>query len=394
MEREDINEGDIVRIVDQSHSWGPVKRGYYGVVIAVSECITKVDAYKLKKDAVSGENCIGRSWMGEHRCYEKVPTRHKATPTYTGGIKAGEDVGDYVARLLKVGVRDSTRKKWLETFSRCVLPDEVKAEINAAITAVLRRDVFEMWGINEHFEKGITNAILLQGPPGTGKTMIGESIAAVLNKNLMSVSSGDLQSNVPGQTERNMQKIFREARVQEAVILFDECDSILFSRDMAGPILSAEINCLLREIERHDGVVVLTTNKADRLDPALERRIIAKVHLPPPPQEARAQIWQNLLPPKMPTRGVKVGELAQHDLTGGEIKNVILLAARAAVCANDKAVTMGHITAAVGRVVGSRFVRTDYKTVPDGSTIGSSGDIIKRRDAMMGQQLKPTTRGR
>ena len=95
--------------------------------------------------------------------------------------KIGQKIEDYINEILKVE-KDESRIKWLKIYNRCVLPYEVKCQIEEAITVVLSKDKFEEWGINKHFEKGITNSILIYGPPGTGKTMISETIASVLGK--------------------------------------------------------------------------------------------------------------------------------------------------------------------------------------------------------------------
>jgi len=258
----------------------------------------------------------------------------------------GTSVSDFVKKLLKLE-KNKDRVKWLRSFDQCVLPKHVKDTMDEALTVVLRADVFEKWGINDNFEKGVTNAILIYGPPGTGKTMVCESIAAILGKNLMKMSSSDIQSNVPGQTERNIIESFKKAKSMDCVIMFDECDSVLADRNTVGTILAAEINCLLQEIERFDGVVVLTTNRLHHLDPALARRIIAKVELPAPSEEARREIWRRLIPQRMPVKSIDHNKLAKSNLTGGEIKNAILLAARKAIAKNHKCVTMEHFEEAV-----------------------------------------------
>lgn len=268
--------------------------------------------------------------------------------------KPGTKILDHVKNILSLST-DEDRKKQLRTFQQCVLPKSVQESIEEAMTVVLRAEVFDEWGINEHFEKGLTNSILLYGPPGTGKTMISESIAAVIGKNLMTVSSGDIQSNIPGQTEKNIQETFAKAKKTDCVVMLDECDSILSDRNMVGVILGAEINTLLTEIERFPGVIVLTTNRLHRLDAALQRRIINKVELDIPDKKARKQIWNNLVPPKMPLeKGVCYKKLSEPVLTGGEIKNAILLAARKAIAKNLKKVAMAHFVDAVNGILKSK----------------------------------------
>jgi SpoVK/Ycf46/Vps4 family AAA+-type ATPase len=254
-----------------------------------------------------------------------------------------------------------SRIKQLETYTRCVLHPDVRRQVESAIIVVLRRSKFDEWGLTEQFEKGITNAILMHGPPGTGKTMMAESIASVLGRNLTTVSTGDLQSQIPGQMERNIKKAFEQAKGTDSCLLLDECDSLLVNRDHVGFIIGSEINALLTEIERFDGVVMLTTNRIHTLDPALQRRIVAKVEVLPPEREARAQIWANLIPKKMPTEGVDYGKLADAKLSGGEIKNAILLAARYAIAENKDAVEMHDFERAVFDVVKSKQDFEDAK---------------------------------
>jgi SpoVK/Ycf46/Vps4 family AAA+-type ATPase len=264
-------------------------------------------------------------------------------------LRKKESVRSFVERLLKVE-KDAERRKWLSVFNRCILPDDVRAMVEEAIVLVMHRDLFEKWGFFEHYEKGLTNSILLHGPPGTGKTMISESIAAVLGKNLMTLATRELQSNIPGQVERNIDEAFNRAKAENAVVLLDECDSLLSDRNDVGTIMAAEINALLTAIERFDGVVILTTNRLHVLDPALQRRIVAKVEVKMPTFDARKQIWVSSLPSKMPIGEVDFAVLAEKELSGGDIKNAVMLAARKAIARGDRRVEMEHFVAATEMV--------------------------------------------
>lgn len=275
-------------------------------------------------------------------------------PRYTPGMSITDFVDSEIKNEEKSKQPDRERLKWLRTFQRCVLPIHVKQTIEEALTVVLNSDKFDSWGISESFEKGITNSILLYGPPGTGKTMIAESIAAVLNQGLMSLDTADLQSQIPGQMERNIKKAFEKADAEDAVLLIDECDSLLYDRNAVGMIIAAEINTLLREIENFDGVCILTTNRLGHLDAALQRRIIAKVELGLPSEEQRREIWKKLLPVKMPVKDLNFDLLSLHPLSGGDIKNAILLAARKAVAANMEHVTQEHFNQVLAHIVKSK----------------------------------------
>lgn len=269
-------------------------------------------------------------------------------------FKAGSSVMDYVKKMLK-SEKDKDRIKWLKTFENCVLPKAVREMIEEALTVVLSKEKFDEWGINEHFEKGLTNSILLYGPPGTGKTMVSESFAAILGMNLMKVDNAALQSNIPGKTEKNIAETFKQAKKENCVVLLDECDSMLYDRNNVGAIMGSEINALLTEIENFDGVCILTTNRLHKLDPALQRRIVAKIELPKPCEKGRAMIWEKLIPGKMPVKKLDFKDLASYPLTGGEIKNAILIGARKAIARNDKCVTMGHLTDAAKFIFQSKM---------------------------------------
>jgi SpoVK/Ycf46/Vps4 family AAA+-type ATPase len=93
-----------------------------------------------------------------------------------------------------------------------------------------------------------------------------------------------------------------------------------------------DVNVLLQELERFSGLCILATNRTTSLDKALERRVAIKVEFEAPGLDARRKIWEKMIPGKMPlARDVDFEELAEANLTGGEIKNVVLNAARNAL---------------------------------------------------------------
>jgi len=140
------------------------------------------------------------------------------------------------------------------------------------------------------------------------------------------------------------------------VLLLDEADSILSGRAQNEHwIHNREVSILLRMIEDYKGIVILTTNMATILDPALERRINPKIEFPPPDIAGRLALWQALIPKKLPLApDVNIEFLAgRYELTGGQIKNAVVSAARAALAKTDKVVTMGSIIEACAMEQGS-----------------------------------------
>jgi AAA+ superfamily predicted ATPase len=234
-----------------------------------------------------------------------------------------------------------------------ILASDKKQEIKAAISQVKHtKKIFEEWGFSEVFEKGTAISLLFFGIPGTGKTLMAQAIADELHMELKMYGTAEIQSSEPGGAERMIKKIFAEAKAakRKQVILFDECDSLLFDRNKIGAIMAAQVNALLSEIERYEGIVIFTTNRLGKLDPALERRIAAKIEFTFPTEEERFKIWERMFPKKAPIApDVDIAILATYPLAGGNIKNAVLNAARHAAYHEAKTLSMEHFVYAIGK---------------------------------------------
>jgi len=125
-------------------------------------------------------------------------------------------------------------------------------------------------------------------------------------------------------------------------------------RNEVGPILAAQVNALLTEIERFDGIIVFTTNRLGKLDPALERRITTKVEFEFPDKEQRLAIWKRMIPKKAPLgKQVSLEKLADYPLTGGNIKNAVLNAARMCAYEKKKSITQKYFVDAIEKEIQS-----------------------------------------
>lgn len=255
------------------------------------------------------------------------------------------------------------------TFDSVILAEDKKEEIKAAISQSENyAKIFEEWGFDDVFEKGTAVTLLFHGVPGTGKTLMAQAIADNLGADLKIYGTADIESSTPGEPERIMRKIFNAARdffsvnKKHQVILFDECDALLYNRNKVGVILGAQINALLTEIEKHDGIIIFTTNRIEILDPALERRIAAKIEFPFPDKVQRKQIWARMIPKKAPLgKDVNLDHLAEYPLAGGNIKNAVLNAARMAAYKKASSIDMHYFVQAIEKeAVAQKFFEAEY----------------------------------
>lgn len=215
-----------------------------------------------------------------------------------------------------------------------ILPEDVKGQIVEIIEAVSAQSrVFREWGFGKKFNKGRGLSALFDGDPGTGKTLSAEVIAAELGLGLYRVNVANVVSKYIGETEKNLTRIFTEARGSQSVLLFDEADSLFSKRvEVKGSndrFANMETNVLLQLIERYDGLVILTTNLKTSIDNAFERRLSFKINFPFPDPETRASIWAHLLPSEAPIEKELDFDLLGEcfELSGGSIKNAVLRSA-------------------------------------------------------------------
>lgn len=151
--------------------------------------------------------------------------------------------------------------------------------------------------------------------------MLANAIATKLKKKVLLVNFPNLGTNQSGTI---IKYLFREARINKALLFFDECESIFMSRDKHG----SSVAMILTELERFDDLCILATNRAYDLDEAMHRRISLAVEFKKPDHLIREEIWKTLKPPKVEIdESVSFTLLAQkYELTGGLIKNAWLQA--------------------------------------------------------------------
>jgi hypothetical protein len=238
-----------------------------------------------------------------------------------------------------------------------VLPKREKDHLTELIAFVERRgQVYETWGFQDKFPRGTGAKALFFGRSGTGKTMAAEVIAGQLGLDLFKVDLSSVVSKWVGETEKNLGAIFDRAEEAQAVLLFDEADSLFGARTNVGSAVdryaNLETNYLLQRVEEYDGIAILSSNLKANIDEAFTRRFHFVLEFPFPDRPAREEIWQRAFPKDAPLAAdVDFDFLAErYKFTGGNIKNSILRAAFLGASEGDGAeIGMVHILQGVMR---------------------------------------------
>ncbi|MEO0078388.1 MAG: ATP-binding protein [candidate division WOR-3 bacterium] len=237
--------------------------------------------------------------------------------------------------------------------SGVVLDAPTLEAVRSAWGYIHRIDVIrEKWGFGSLRQMSAGLCLLFHGPSGTGKTLTALTLCRALRREPLVVNYAQLVSKWVGETEKHTKAAFAEAAREGKVLVFDECDAVFARRtdvrNSADRFANGEVNVLLMELERFSGIVILTTNHAEVLDPALERRIRHKVHFGPPDAAGRGAMWRVHLPKQAPLADdVDLDRLAEmFKLTGGQIANAVLTAASLAASRLEADSTEGLITMA------------------------------------------------
>jgi SpoVK/Ycf46/Vps4 family AAA+-type ATPase len=261
------------------------------------------------------------------------------------------------SRAQSSGKLDSLAHKITATYGwdDIVLPGDQTGQLREICIQVRhRRTVLESWGFDRHLAMGKGVNVLFAGSSGTGKTMAAEIIAADLGLELYKVDLSTLVSKYIGETEKNLDRVFTAAREANAILFFDEADALFGKRsevkDAHDRYANIEVGYLLQKMEEYDGIVILATNLRKNMDDAFVRRLHVAIDFPFPEEPDRLRIWQKVFPPDAPLADdVDLAFLAkQFKLTGGNIRNIALLAAYLAA-EDGRAIGMAHVVRAIKR---------------------------------------------
>ncbi len=248
-----------------------------------------------------------------------------------------------------------------QIMDQLILPAHTLESIKAIVARLTnpRKDELVQWGLmgasltdDVSVQQGCI--ILLHGEPGTGKTFIAGVIANELNRSLLMINANNIRDMYYGSTEKRARAMFKEMRQIAAevnpVFLLNEGDQLIHKRgndlERSADVTENAIQSIfLEEMESFPGILIVTSNLAQNLDPAMSRRFHYKLEIPAPDAACRLKLWQIHLPESIPGKPeLDLESLAQEfPFTGGQISLVVLNACheaftrghQAKLCMND-----------------------------------------------------------
>jgi len=178
--------------------------------------------------------------------------------------------------------------------------DIQKQEVREAVELPLTHfDLYRQIGIDP------PRGVLMFGPPGCGKTMLAKAVAHHTTASFIRVVGSEFVQKYLGEGPRMVRDVFRLAKENTPAIIFiDEIDAIATKRFDAQTGADREVQRILLELlNQMDGFdqttnvkVIMATNRADTLDPALLRpgRLDRKIEFPMPDRRQKRLIFSTI----------------------------------------------------------------------------------------------------
>ena len=171
--------------------------------------------------------------------------------------------------------------------------------------------------------------VLFYGPSGTGKTLTTALLGKQFGKDVYRIDLSQIVSKFIGETEKNLETVFKKAETKDWILFFDEADALFGKRTNVSSAhdkyANQEVSYLLQRVEDYPGLLILASNFKSNLDDAFLRRFHSLVHFPMPVASERLMLWKKTMPQNLTLHNsVNLEELSkQYEMSGASILNAV-----------------------------------------------------------------------
>ncbi len=220
-------------------------------------------------------------------------------------------------------------------WSDLVLPESLIRSLHEfAEEASVRAEFWRNSSARRLYPQGRGLSALFSGPPGTGKTMSAMVLANQLELELWRVDLSLVVSKWVGETSKNLSKMLDSATEQHVMLFFDEADALFGKRtevrDAQDRFANSDTGFLLQAVEQFPGILLLSTNKKQNIDPAFLRRMRYLFQYRNPTVLEREMIFRKVIGELGDGKAVTLGDVdparlaALWEFSGSQIKQSVL----------------------------------------------------------------------
>lgn len=263
----------------------------------------------------------------------KTPDLHDDQPKLTGKLVLTQSALNYILKGEDVHYEYSSDFPAVELTTKLdwedlILNEQTREELDELMAWVEHSDrLKETYKNGKHLQAG--HRAFFWGPPGTGKTLTAALLGKKFNKTVYRIDLSQLVSKYVGETEKNLEKIFKYAENRNWILLFDEADVLFAGRTKVSSsndrFANQETAYLLQKVETCNNLIILASNLKYNIDKAFTRRFQTIINFPIPGVEERLHLWRGMLPEEIePDESLDFMKVAQKfDISGGHIANVV-----------------------------------------------------------------------
>ncbi|PWJ57478.1 ATPase family protein associated with various cellular activities (AAA) [Dyadobacter jejuensis] len=203
------------------------------------------------------------------------------------------------------------------------------------------------WGMENKLKPGYK--ALFYGPPGTGKTLTATLLGKTFHLDVYRIDLSMVISKYIGETEKNLEKVFKRAENKNWILFFDEADALFAKRtsisDSHDKYANQEIAYLLQRLEDYPSLAVLATNMRHNIDEAILERIQSIIHFPKPEPSERLKLWQSTFSKSVVLdEAINLEQIArQYELVGRSIVSVVQFASLMALNRNTNIILLEDV---------------------------------------------------